>query len=383
MRRKGQAGSAAIVPGIMLLFLAFFLVYIFWIESSERSRLLGLTEPEDPSLQRILLTQEIGYIGSGLGGVISAHYFSDFAVSYPRTTNTFVSESKRYLQTWVFGKGISEHTYTKKQNVNALAISFIMEDVKGIPSINIILNGQTISSSTATKDSISSVEIQNTELSDENKIRIECVFNSWNIFETQSCLLSDFNITEITFEKGSELKNMELNILGSETDAGTAKISFDVQNSDTSGDLIIRINGVTMYRGKPAEITNIKEKGWDSLGLQSGKNTLIFEADKGGYYEIKNLKFESILSKETSASAGPFQFYVSRDVLNEASIFKIEFFAEEITPGDLVFTLSGIDVIPYEYCPSNMDGCSHINNNAWNTITISKNNVITGTNTVS
>lgn len=383
MQKKGQ--HEVIVPGVILLFLVFFLAYIFWTESSERARILGLRDTDTTSEveQKLLLSQEVGYVGKGLAGVIKTHELGDLIVSYPKILSSKVSESKRYLQTWIFGKGIVEYHYEKSENISSLSITFNMEDVKGVPSVNIVLNGETISAATAAKDAATAIEVSSEQLKDANTIKIECVFNSWNIFETQSCLLSDINITEINFEKGDEVYIKDVAITQDETNSGTAKISFTVENENTAGDLIIKVNDIIMFKGKPSESINIKEKGWDSLGLQVGANTITFEADRGGYYDISNVKFESVMSKEEASSVGPYSFYVNSDVYTKSTLFKVEFYAEEITPGDLSFTLSGSDVIPYEYCPSNMDGCSHINNNAWNTITISKGNVITGTNTIS
>ena len=94
--RKGQLN----VPLLLLVILGLFILYLLWVNPSERAKILGLndTVPSDggsnvSETSKVVFTQSLGYIGRSTGSAVGTHNLGNIDLSYPLINETVHEKS--------------------------------------------------------------------------------------------------------------------------------------------------------------------------------------------------------------------------------------------------------------------------------------------------
>lgn len=364
MMKKGVAG-AVVVPAILAAFVIFFLVYIVEVESSERARILGYegeaaqTGPTiEPQKENILLEESVGFVGRGTGNLIASHLIGDFHLSYPSVIDEVFQESQIELETNLLKKGGYTYEFKKTEKTEKIYVVMTVDDFAGNPDFNIKVNGVEKYSSKLKKGEEISIEAPLSELSDKTEIKIECVFDSWIVWETQSCTLSDFKVKELWYKKGKEKQSEVLTLGSNELIDGTLKLLFKV-NQSSGNNILIKLNNVLFYKEKPEKgQIGFKEEDMNVFGIGEN-NALNIEVEKGSEYSIEDLEIDTY-EKVTKSVTKESSFLVSSSELSKAGSFWLYLTIDEVVAeGSLEITFSGEETVELSpLCPSTISGCA-------------------------
>lgn len=362
---KKAQGGAVVVPAILAALIIFFLIYIIEVESSERARILGeegTSASETPTMEEtketILLEESVGYIGRATGNLIKKHALGDFSLSYPAIADEVFNENQIKLETNLLQKGGYTYEFKKTEKTEKLQIAMTVSDFAGNPNFYVKVNGIAKYSGKLKKGEEILVDVPLNEISDKTEIKLECVFDSWIIWEVQSCTLSNFKVKEVWYKKEQEKQSASLALGSDEVKGGSIKLLFKV-NESAGENLIIKLNNVVLYQGKPEKGQIVfKEANTSAFGLGEN-NALNLEAEKGSQYSIEGLELD-IYEPVTNSTRKESSFLVSSTDLAKARNFWLYLTMDEvIVDGTLEITFSGkqtIELTPM--CPTSMSGCT-------------------------
>jgi len=105
-----------------------------------------------------------------------------------------------------------------------------------------------------------------------------------------------------------------------------AELSFEVDNHEGIGDLLIKINNHKLFKGEPERKFEQRFDKYD-VGLVSGQNTISFSTEKGSTYELEDVTLY-IVYEEESTTKKTFSFKIISSEYNQlkSEKGKIEFY---------------------------------------------------------
>lgn len=326
------------IPIILIAFIAGFLMYIMWVNPSERLCFLGFCDSEggipiEGKDSVGIASFDVGFIGGTSGEFLSSKIFEDITVSQLPIDEELFSDSEFTLNSNFLVSGNKKYDVNNFNNASDyLYIKFRMASSKGNPSLRVVVNG-VIYEDTLLNNEME-VIIPPTELRENNKVKIVCQYHGLSFWNTQSCEVRDVAIAKRDYLVEDSAFEETFDISGAEEFAEKAVVTFVITNSNSKGALEVKLNGNTLYRGNPetGEIVQIKE---NSDFLTS--NRLVFSSEKEGSYEISRFNLTlatGILEPEIKI----FSFSVAPSNLNKQATIFAEV-KRTIVSGTIAFTL--------------------------------------------
>jgi len=188
-------------------------------------------------------------------------------------------------------------------------LGFHLIDTNSYGALQILLNGQLIWTDYPTKGN---VDIDMAPFGalfqeGENNIVIRCTSSGWRMWAP-----AEYNIEAFTLlEEAKDLDQRAIDFVLSGAEASSTSLVrtvFTVTDSDPTGPLVIKVNDVQFWEGKPS--INIYTAEFQGTSLHSGHNTLLFQAMPDGRYTISRV--EAILAY---GGIQAFEFNVTTDQL--------------------------------------------------------------------
>lgn len=280
-------------PVILIAVIVFLLIYLILVYPSERARILNnetnVSEPEEEGL--IFSSGEIVEVGVSAGESVFSFGMKDFYVAYPEKENVLLSKEVGLKATIFKGDSIYLPT-TIGEDTEELIVRLNITEVKGKPKIAVFLNQTKLIEKEANIGLIS-VKIPKTILKEVNPIYVK-IFHD-GAFWTSQYVRLEINVINVYYEPESPVEGQivhleKVNIKGNEV-----KISFLPRNVVDDGKLFIKINNKTIFSGKVTENKTFSiSVRMDRSGINVGDNEILFETEKGGIYNLTNVKLEFI-----------------------------------------------------------------------------------------
>ena len=372
MIKKGQIQ----VPLLLLLILGLFLLYLLWINPSDRAKILGIDESSSStsvnsssSVDKVVFSKNIGFIGRRTGNSIGTHDFSSVSVSYPLVNESVLPKGSAVLIANVLLKGSTRVTIPG--SYSSVIVRMRVGDVVGTPNIEIKTGNVILYRSAISKNQNIDLNIDGAKIIADS-LEVSCNWKGLAFWQSQKCELLDFEVVKQAYSSVNPVEVRDFSVSNSESQGDNFKLCFTVDNSVNSGSLSIDLNGFEIYNANPLtrSAAYCIRNSLSSSDISSGTNILGFSASEGGVYDLKDVSF--ITYEESSdASNQTFYFSIPSSVYDKALRFRVEFFVDDIVDA------GGLDVVlgnVYYYLGPNdlVEGL--------NSIDVDKSDVISGTN---
>ena len=293
-KSQTQAGSIAVLIVLIALFMA---LYLLFLPQKERLELLGENQTNETGTQRtqgqgtltqgLLLSQSPGSLKpfekdtnthdiDAVNLYVRAEPITiDLANSLTISKSLF-SENKRELR----------FNIDDLNNLDQVTLFFLVNNAKG--NLIISLNDVEIYNNKA--QGLKSVTLPVDLIQKTNKLTFTVSSPGFNIFAKNSYTLSEIKVRE-SFEITNTKEQRTFTLTASES--GDAKLNFFVfcNNPSSKGRLRVFVNNEEIANEVLGCASADKSIEIDKESLKEGKNTLLFEIDKGDYL-VNDIKLE-------------------------------------------------------------------------------------------
>ncbi|MCD6403457.1 MAG: hypothetical protein J7K98_03970 [Candidatus Aenigmarchaeota archaeon] len=290
--------------------------------------------------ENLTLTGDVELVGLQEVDVPKTYWIGKFAVKYGVGTENVVEKANLIAEKSLFGEKPLRITFSidKLKLENYVTSGFLVLDI-GDSSMDsdllVYLNGKLIKRVKPTIGEVS-FQIPKENLKTSNVLEIKVSFPGFKFwskgFYEFDKIIVGLNIYGMeekisTFDVSEEqIENFK-----------TAKLEFEVEDYDARGNLVIRLNGNTIYSGVPEKFFG-KEFSLEDLGLVKGSNTITFSTTRGGFYELDDVRLTIVHSRRGIKSLEK-SFEISSDAYTRLKAGKkgtIKFYVKDILhPGIL------------------------------------------------
>ncbi|MBW3019098.1 hypothetical protein KY329_02860 [Candidatus Woesearchaeota archaeon] len=279
--RKGQSASgASALIGIMTLI---FIFYIIFLPPSERQELLqeGVTEEGGTAVQTGTLLREIPGKISFVEQEVFDHLIPNIALVETKYAAILGRESPFTVKKSIWGEDTKSFRFNIDDLENTENVMLNFQVLKGKGVLHIELNGETIFENTVQIQNPPPIQLPKNLLRDTNVLFFKAM---GGIMEGKEYSLTDVKILGDITDKSAQEATNTFRITDTEYD--NLRMSYldfyPICDQTEAGIMRIYVNGKVVYSAVPAcESPNRQELYLEDL--RSGKNTVIFEIDKGAF----------------------------------------------------------------------------------------------------
>ncbi len=314
MSKKAQYA----LPIILVSMIGLMLIYLIMVHPAERAELLppvGIPE-EDRLMEEVggkkslFSSGEFVEIGHATGEIVFDYELEDAYVNYPIKER--VLDSMQINPRTSILRSDSQTLLIRNidiENTNDLSLRLNVTDLKGSQKIEVSIN-ETIVFYENIEIGEMEITIPKNLLEEGNEVVL--TFNHRGYFWSRDYSNIQIDIVQAYYsaEKPTESKTIPLsrsNLVGSEI-----RLSFFPTEAIEEGELIVKINDRIIFseRIEENELIIISEKLYES-GLRVGQNEIVFEADKGGVYNLTDIKLQFVAAR-TPVSEHVYSFDIER-----------------------------------------------------------------------
>lgn len=182
-------------------------------------------------------------------------------------------------------RGDSQSLDFSGEEITKAFVSFEVEETNNYGDLIVKLNGQKIWGERA-QEGIYTVELPDFQEGD-NSVEILASSSGLRIWAPNTYSLGSLKLIVASFSS-EEVKSFKA--YNHEVDGWDfSRLVLPIYESNIEGDLIIEINGKEVYRDAPEKgLPNQIDFDRKKLQIEKGDNTIIFKAEEGGSYSIKN-----------------------------------------------------------------------------------------------
>lgn len=365
------------VPLILIFVLALFIVYILWINPSDRAKILGLndnapsnnTGNTSSSIDRVVFTKNIGYVGRQTGNAVGTHSFGSLGISYPLVNESVVEKGSAVLTANVLLKGSTRISIPGEYS--SVTVRARVGEVVGTPNLEIKSGNIVLFKSGISKNQNVDLEVEAAKIIG-GSLEVSCQWRGLLFWQSQKCELLDFEVVKQYYSNVNPVETLDFSVTSGEARGSNYKLCFKVDDSSNLGALTAKINDAKIYSASPLarSASYCVKNSLSSADLTVGTNILELSAEAGGVYDLSNVSL-TVFEESAEASNQTFYFSVPSNVYSKASSFTIEINV------DSVIDEGGLDVVlgnVYYFLGPNdlVEGL--------NLIDVSKNEVMSGTN---
>ncbi len=299
MAKKAQYAATIILIGMAALFV----IYTILAYPEEKARILNITIPNETNISTsplgegtslIFSSGEISEIGRSSGETVFSFGMPNAYVAYP-VDEKIIDDSNISLRASVLKGSIS---YFSADNINLentkdVLIKLNITQLSGNPKLIVFLNGSSIFENTITNTGEINIRVSKTLLGENNPITLKVEHNG--AFWTTNTLNANVKIVQEYYNPINVIDEKYISLGQTNIKGNELSISFMPTKAISDGDLIVKVNGKIIFSGKVEEgkIFTITQR-FDESNIKVGDNTITFEADKGGVYNLTNVKFEFV-----------------------------------------------------------------------------------------
>lgn len=301
MNKKGQTKPDEFIWILLAGMLAIVVLLFAW----------GVPSPSENVTENISKIRGAFIVGTEFEDVARIIRIGDFGIS-----NTIGSETlttNRYIEV---SRGIFENKYFstsgKINNLDVVTDGWIVIDLlqsNSIGNLIVKINNQVIYNQKTNPGEIH-IPVEKSLLKNYNVIEISSGLPGVQFWAT-----SVYRIEKIEFGiniYGNVKKEYNFELFTNELKSfSEGEISFNVDDREGSGNLIIKINGNTVFNGIPSG-SFVKSFDIFNTGLISGINTIEFQTEKDTSYKLDDVEI-IIKHKEKGEKSRSFIFTIKND----------------------------------------------------------------------
>lgn len=336
---KAQFG----VPLLLLVVLGLLILYILWVNPSERAKILGLddsvkTQPNTTSSEdKTVFTKTIGYVGRKTGSAIKTHTFDDLKLEYPLVDEVVISKSTAVLTANVLLKGSTRVSIPG--DYSQVVVNARIGGVVGTPNLEIKSGNVLIYKSQIAKNQNINLVIDAAKITGDS-LEVSCQWKGLLFWESQKCELLDFEVVKQGYSSINPSETHDLTLTSAEGEGENFKLCFTVAESDNSAPLNILLNSVPVYSASPSNRSApyCVRESLSTVDLSTGENLVVFSADPGGAYGLEDVSL-IVFEKSLEASNQTFYFSIPGSIYDKASKYVLSLDVEEI------IDVGGLDVV--------------------------------------
>ncbi|MEK6907089.1 MAG: hypothetical protein AABW45_01035 [Nanoarchaeota archaeon] len=325
-KSQTQSGSIAVLVILIALFMA---LYLLFLPAKDRAALLGqndtptnLTTTQAETSKTILLSQEPGLLKV---------FDKDTEKHEINAVNLFLKEEPEIIDLSnsvsitksLFKENVQELKFSIRdlENLDKTTLFFLVNEGKG--NLVITLNGIQVFNEDV--DGLQNIVLPKDLLLDENKLTLKVSSPGINIFGRNKYVLSSIKVRE-NFELTNTKEERTFVLSSNELDED-AKLSFFLFcNKATTTRLRVFLNKEEITNELLSCSSSTKNIDLDKELLKEGRNSLLFEIDKGDYL-INDVIVET---KVAEGGAKTYKFPISEEqfemILDDKEVtLKMEF----------------------------------------------------------
>ena len=323
MAKKSQYAVTVILIGMIVLFA----IYTILAYPEERARMLNISIPNETNITTsplgegttlIFSSGEIAEIGRSSGESVFSFNLDNFYVAYPIKEKTLDSKDIT-LKASILK---SESSYFDANNLNLentkdVVLRLNITSISGNPTLTILLNTSKIFERRITQIGELNVIIPKGYLHENNPITLKLKHNG--VFWASNSLSSSVKVIQNYYNPENPTAEQVVTLGQSNIKGNELRISLTPTKAIPNGDIIIKVNDKILFSGKLEENKTFAiSKRLDDCGIHVGENTISFEADKGGVYNLTNVKLEFV-AVSTPAANKVYSFDVPSNYLNSTN----------------------------------------------------------------
>ncbi len=310
MTKKGQNA----LPVILLAMAGLMLFYLIMVHPMERAKIL---EPINGELVEeaeglIFSSGRIVEVGQATGETVFGYNMGNVYVAYPVVERT-LSSTQINPSASIFRNDVNIFNVDiDTENTKEVVLILNTTEIRGSPSISVFINETRIFEQ---RLSLGETEVTiPARLLEEDK-SIKLSFNHDGYFWSRPSAEIELEIVRAYYsaEKPTETRIIPLsegNIMGTEI-----HLSFFVEEAIPEGEFIVKINDVILHSETfESEGVIILKERIDDSGIKVGDNRFVFEADRGGVYNLTNFRMEFIAA-DTPPSQHVYSFNIEKEDL--------------------------------------------------------------------
>lgn len=248
--------------------------------------------PNEPLDNKKLIDKDTIYSKESLGeiGLISSRSrtikLGSFDVGYTLGKDNAVTEDNALIENGWFRKNTKEIRFSGSDADNAI-IEFDVADMNDYGNLSISLNGEVIYTNiTYPRKFMLVVE----DISADNSLVISATSSGFKFWAPSTYRLENINVVVEKF--ADKTKVIPFEIFPYEYEGwGHGMLSFSVDDTIGLADLMVLINGKSVYEGRPLPGDIIeKEFTKKDMSLALGENLITFRTRKGVSYDLENIE---------------------------------------------------------------------------------------------
>lgn len=351
--KKGQYA----VPGILIGTVALLMIYLILVYPSERAKLLGSDEVFDNAIKESPLGEDtkliyssgrVVEVGRSIGQTVLEYDLKNALADQTAVVKTLDSVTDRTMKSSVFTSDseIFSANNLNLDNTKEIVISLKISELKGTPKIVVYLNDTKIYEKTPTIGDLN-IRIQPSLLDENtNEIIVKVESAGFSIIQSDSVYFETMSVKQYYYDFTKAVSETEsVYIPQNQYKGSIVHVQFDVAESTTDGDLIIKIGqqGVAkriVWTGAPEANQTVVASFDLEDNVKIGTNEIQFEADKDGKYAIENVTLKFIAESALPASE-VYSFDIGQEYLYSSNRIILGIQVDRIIePGYLFFKIS-------------------------------------------
>ncbi len=270
MKRGLGTAELVVLAGLLLIFLAGF---------------VGEGEKKVSKGEILLASENIGMLGSNIGGVKRMEISGRFSISKGTGSVSIVSEegpievAKGFLTT-------KEHIISFQTGRSQEAeLEFTVEDSNYYGELEVYLNNELIWHGMPEKGEKVSILLEKEKIRASNELRISAQSSGWRIWAPTYYILKDLKVSEKVEEK--EAKEL-IFYLDSKDLSNLNLARLVLRVSEGTGDVRMLLNNHLIYSGSLSEELSLID--FSPAFLEEGNNSLRLEMASNGFYTVEYAK---------------------------------------------------------------------------------------------
>ncbi|MBR9679285.1 MAG: hypothetical protein GON13_03385 [Nanoarchaeota archaeon] len=340
------------IPLLLLLILGLFILYLLWINPSERAKILNInttspisTNPDNSvSVDNVVFSNSIGYIGRSTGDAVGNHFFDSVSLAYPLINESILEKSTAVLTANILLKGSTKIVIPN--DYSSVLVKARIGEVVGTPNLEIKSANTLLYKSAISKNQNINLVVDADKMVGDS-LEVSCQWRGLLFWQSQKCELLDFEIVKQYFSNINVVEVFDFTVSSIEAKGNNFKLCFKVTESDNSGSLSVNFNDVQIYSASPIkrDAAYCVKDSVSVVDLNSGVNIVEFSSSKGGVYDLSDV---SLIVYETSqeASNKTLYFSVPSSVYDDAESFVFQVSVDEIIEaGYLEFIVGNTDYV--------------------------------------
>jgi len=271
----------------------------------------GTPSPEENATENITELKSPFTIGTETVDIPRVIRIGDFSISY--TVGSEVLATSKYVEVkrGLFEDNIFSMSGKIDHNLNYVTDGWLILDILETNGGNLIVkvNNKVVYNQKTNPGRIN-IPVEKDLLTNYNVVEIRAGMPGLQFWST-----SVYRIEKIQFGinlYGSEEKTYNFQMFGSELNSFTeGRIAFDVDEREGNGNMIIKINGRTVFNGVPSGSFSKTFELFD-VGLVNGNNVITFSTEKDTTYKLDDVEL-IVTHKEKGEKSKSFVFTITDD----------------------------------------------------------------------